>query len=124
MVDLEEGSTNVYADLGRADAEEMLIKAQLAIKITEIIKQRGLTQAAAAEILGIPQPKLSKMLRGQFRGISEDRMMRCLVALGHDVRIVVEPARKGRRGSLTVADAWPFKNRIAIVGKKAHHSGR
>jgi predicted XRE-type DNA-binding protein len=102
MIDFEEGSTNVYADLGRADADEMLVKAQLATKISDVIKHRRLTQAAAAEILGIPQPKLSKMLRGEFRGISEDRMMRCLVALGHDVRILVKPARKGR-GSLTVA---------------------
>ena len=105
MIDFEDGSTNVYADLGRVDAEEMLVKAQLAVKIAEVIKQRGLTQATAAGILGIPQPKLSKMLRGQFRGVSEDRMMRCLVALGHHVRIVVEPARKGRRGSLTVFGA-------------------
>ncbi|MGQ0587650.1 MAG: helix-turn-helix domain-containing protein [Gammaproteobacteria bacterium] len=102
MIDFEEGSTNVYADLGRADAEEMLVKAQLAAKISDIIARRRLTQAAAAQLLGMPQPKVSKMLRGQFRGISEDRMMRCLAALGHDVRIVVKPARKGRRGSLGV----------------------
>jgi predicted XRE-type DNA-binding protein len=96
------GANSVYVDLGRADAAEMLLKAELVTKINDIIKRRRLTQAAAAEILGIPQPKLSKMLRGEFRRISEDRMMRCLVALGHDVRILVKPARKGR-GSLTVA---------------------
>lgn len=105
MIDFEEGSTNVYADLGRADADEMLVKAQLAVKISEVVKLRHLTQAAVAEILGMPQPKVSGMLRGQFRGISEDRMMRCLAALGHDVQIVVKPARKGRIGSLTVAAA-------------------
>ena len=92
MIDFEEGSTNVYADLGRADADEMLVKAQLAVKIGDIIKRRCLTQAAAAEILGMPRPKVSGMLRGQFRGISEHRMMRCLAALGHDVQIVVKPA--------------------------------
>ena len=97
-------TTNVYADLGRADAAEMLIKAQLAAKISEIIARRHLTQAAAAQRLRMPQPKVSKMLRGQFRGISEDRTMRCLAALGHDVRIVVKPARKGR-GSLAVVAA-------------------
>lgn len=102
MIHIEEGSTNVYADLGRADANEMLVKARLAAKISRIVKRRRLTQAAVAEILGLPQPKVSVMLRGQFRGISEDRMMRCLAALGQDVRIVVKPARKGHAGTLSV----------------------
>ena len=73
MTQIEQGSANVYADLGIADAEEMLVKAQLATKIGEIIKRRKLTQIQAAELLGMPQPKLSNMLRGQFRGISETR---------------------------------------------------
>lgn len=93
MIDIEQGSTNVYADLGRHDADEMLIKAQLATKIAEIIKRRRLTQAKAAEIVGIPQPKLSGLLRGQFRGISEAKMLECLARLGRDVRIVVGPSR-------------------------------
>jgi hypothetical protein len=59
MIDIEVGSANVYADLGRSDAEEMLVKAQLASKIGDIIKRRKWTQARAAEVLGIPQPKLS-----------------------------------------------------------------
>ncbi len=84
----------MYADLGRADADEMLVKAQLASKIGDIIKRRKLTQAQAAEILGIPQPKLSGLLRGQFRGISEVKMMDCLARLGRDIRIVVGPARR------------------------------
>ena len=100
---IEQGSTNVYADLGRADADVMLVKAQLAVKIAGIVKRRRLTQAAVSEIVGLPQAKVSQMLRGQFRGISEDRMMRCLTALGQDVQIVVKPARKGRAGSLSVA---------------------
>jgi predicted XRE-type DNA-binding protein len=103
MIDFEEGSTNVYADLGYPDADEMLVKAQLVVKISAIIKRRRLTQASAAKILGMPQPKVSGMLRGHFHGISEDRLMRCLAALGQDVQIVVKPARKGRAGSLTVA---------------------
>ena len=91
---IEEGSTNIYADLGRPDAEEMLLKAQLASRIGEIIKRRRLTQAAAAEITRLPQPKLSGMLRGQFRGISEAKMLACLTRLGRNVRIVVGPARR------------------------------
>lgn len=59
MNHIEKGCTNVYADLGIENAEEMLVKAQLATKISEIIKRRKLTQVQAAELLGIPQPKLS-----------------------------------------------------------------
>ena len=94
MIEIETGSANVYADLGRADVDEMLVKAQLASKIGDIIKRRKLTQARAAKILNIPQPKLSGLLRGQFRGISEAKMMDCLARLGWDVRIVVGPARR------------------------------
>ena len=69
------GSGNVYADLGIPGADEMLVKAQLAMKIGEIIKGRGWTQQQAASVLDMTQPKLSKLLRGQFRGISEVKMM-------------------------------------------------
>jgi predicted XRE-type DNA-binding protein len=93
-MDIEEGSTNVYADLGRPDADEMLIKAQLAAKIGDTIKRRRLTQVEAAELIGMPQPKLSGLLRGQFRGISEAKMLNCLTRLGRDVKIVVGPARR------------------------------
>ena len=93
MVEIETGSDNVYADLGLADADEMLVKAQLATKIGEIIQARGWSQKEAAGVLGLTQPKLSKMLSGQFRGISETKMLDCLVRLGRDVQIVVGPAR-------------------------------
>jgi predicted XRE-type DNA-binding protein len=94
-IEFTEGSANVYADLGMSNAEEMLAKAQLVVKIAEIIKSRGWTQQQAAKVIGIPQPKLSKMLRGQFRGISEVKMLDGLVRLGRDVHIVVGPARAG-----------------------------
>ncbi len=103
MLPVHEGSTNVYADLGYADAEQMLIKAQLADKISTLMERQGLTQMQAAAKFGMPQPKVSAMLRGQFRGISEDKMMRCLAALGQHVQIVVRPARKGQPGTLSVA---------------------
>jgi predicted XRE-type DNA-binding protein len=89
MIEIERGSTNVYADLGLPDAEEMLIKAKLAAKIAEILAARGWTQQQAGQILGLPQPKLSKMLRGQFRGISEAKMLECLTRLGRDIQIVI-----------------------------------
>jgi len=103
MIEIEKGSTNVYADLGRADADAMLVKAQLASKIAGIMKRRRLTQVEAAGLFGMPQPKVSAMLNGRFRGISEERLMRCLLALGQNVQIVVKPARKGKAGSLSVA---------------------
>lgn len=93
---IEKGSNNVYADIGRPDAGEMLVKAHLAAKIGEIVKQRHLTQQQAAEILGMTQPKLSNLLRGQFRGISEARMLDCLNRLGRDVEIVVRKATRSK----------------------------
>ncbi|MBI3902482.1 MAG: XRE family transcriptional regulator [Nitrosomonadales bacterium] len=96
MSKIERGSTNVYADLGMADAEEMLVKAQLATKIGDIIKRRKLTQVQAAQLLGITQPKLSGLLRGQFRGVSETKMLECLTKLGRDIEIVVKSAPRSR----------------------------
>jgi len=81
----------VYEHLGFPDAEEMLVKAQLVSQIGEILRERGWSQQQAAKVLGLTQPKLSKMLRGQFRGISEMKMMDCLLRLGRAVKIVVGP---------------------------------
>jgi predicted XRE-type DNA-binding protein len=91
----EASSGNVFADLGLVDADEHLIKAGLVAKIGRIISQRKLTQAAAAKLMNIDQPKVSAMLAGQFRGYSVERLMRFLVALGHDVEIVVKPGKRG-----------------------------
>ena len=96
MRNIERGSTNVYADLGLDSADEMLVKAQLATKIGDIIKRRKLTQVQAAELLGISQPKLSGLLRGQFRGISESKMLECLTRLGRDIQIVVKAIPRSR----------------------------
>jgi predicted XRE-type DNA-binding protein len=96
MIRMTKGSDNVYADLGFPDAERMLVKSHLATAIATTIARRGLTQMAAAKIIAMPQPKLSGMLRGEFRGISEAKLLSCLNRLGHDVEIVVR-AREGRR---------------------------
>jgi predicted XRE-type DNA-binding protein len=90
----EPSTGNVFADLGVPDAGEHLIKAALVVRIDRIIRQRGLTQDAAAQLMGIDQPKVSAMLAGQFRGYSVERLMRFLVALGHDVEIVVKRRRR------------------------------
>lgn len=95
VLEQEPSSDNVFADLGVADVDEHLIKAGLVVKIERIIRLRHLTQAAAAELIGIDQPKVSAMLAGQFRGYSVERLMRFLVALGHDVEIVVKPRKRG-----------------------------
>jgi predicted XRE-type DNA-binding protein len=91
----EPSSGRVFADLGLAGAGEHLIKAGLGVEIDRTIRQRHLTQATAAELMGIDQPKVSAMLAGQFRGYSVERLMRFLVALGHDVEIVVKPRKRG-----------------------------
>ncbi len=103
MTQIEKGATNIYHDLGVPNAEEMQVKAVLAAKIGEIIKHCHLTQMQAAELLGITQPKLSGMLRGQFRGISESKMIDCLNRLGRDVEIVVrKPSRARKTGHTRV----------------------
>jgi predicted XRE-type DNA-binding protein len=75
----------------------MLVKAQLASKIAEIIKLRKLTQTQASSLLGMTQPKLSNLLRGRFRGISETKMLECMTLLGRDVQIVVKPVSRSRK---------------------------
>ena len=91
---IEEGSTNVYADLGYANAAEMQRKSQLAGEIARAIKARRLTQQDAAKLLGIDQSKISRITRGQFRGVSEAKLLELVTKLGHDVKIVVGPVRR------------------------------
>lgn len=94
---IEKSASNIYADIGFTNDQEMMVKAGLAEKIGEIIKNRRLTQMEAALILGMSQPKLSSMLRGQFHGISETKMLQCLNKLGRDIQIVVRKANRDQR---------------------------
>jgi predicted XRE-type DNA-binding protein len=96
---------SAYAELGFPDAAEMLVKAQLVMKIAKILRNRGWSQQHAAKIMGLTQPKLSKMLRGQFRGTSEAKLMDCLIRLGCDVKIVVGPERKTATSRVKVVAA-------------------
>jgi predicted XRE-type DNA-binding protein len=93
----EVGSGNVFADLGLPDAEESLAKAELASRIGDVIRQRRLTQAAAGELLGIDQPKVSRLQRGYLTNFSVERLMHFLTLLGRDVEIVVKPVPRTRR---------------------------
>ncbi|HEY8694259.1 MAG TPA: helix-turn-helix transcriptional regulator [Chloroflexota bacterium] len=88
---IEEGSGNVFADIGVPNPEEALTKAKLAIAIERIIEERHLTQAQAARLLGIDQPKVSALIRGHLEGFSVERLFRFLNALDRDVEIVIRP---------------------------------
>ena len=90
-IDYEKSSGNVFADIGLADAADHLVKAKLVLKIDALMQQRGLKQSETASLLGVRQPDISKMLHGDFRQFSVERLMRFLVALGQDVEIVVKP---------------------------------
>jgi len=100
---IERSSGNVFADLGNPDADTQLMKAELASQIDEIIRGRRLTQADAAKLLGVSQPDVSRLLRGNFRDYSVDRLLRLLVELGRDVEIVIRKPRSHRPGRLRVA---------------------
>ena len=90
-------SGNVFADLGFAEPEDELTKAQLASHIRQIIRRRHLTQVAAAALMGIDQPKVSALLNGRLANFSSERLMRLLTALGQDVEIVVKAKPRTRQ---------------------------
>jgi predicted XRE-type DNA-binding protein len=96
-IPVEESSGNVFADLGYPNAEEALAKARLAQRIAEIIEEKRLTQVGAAKLLGIDQPKVSKLRRGQLREFSTERLFRFLTALDQDVEIVIKRKPRSRR---------------------------
>lgn len=100
--DHEVGSGNVFADLGFADADDRLARSKLAQSIAQVIAARKLTQTAAARLLGIDQPKVSRLLAGKLAGFSTEQLMRFLTTLGHDVAIVVRERKGGERGRLRV----------------------
>lgn len=97
--DYIESCGNVFADLGLPDADEMLAKADLAIKIADILRKRRLTQVQAAVILGVDQPKVSALVRGRLAGFSIERLLRFLLLLGADVSITIKPRQRFRARS-------------------------
>ena len=100
----EIGSRNVFQDIAVPNPDEHLVKAQLVFKIDAVRKERRLKQVEVADLLGIRQPDVSKMLRGEFRQFSVERLLRFLVALNHDVEIVVKPHRgRGNAPALHVS---------------------
>ncbi len=103
-VGVEEGSGNVFADIGLPHAEQELLKARLTLQIYKLIKARDLTQAKAGEILGIKQPHVSALMRNRAGTFSVERLMEFLTALGQDVEITVRPTRK-EHGKVSVVVA-------------------
>lgn len=103
-VEVHRGSGNVFVDLGLADAEKLKIKTGLVIEIRKAMHGLGLTQQAAARRMGITQPKVSDMMRGDFSNLSERKLMDCLIRLGYDIEIKVKPASEAI-GHLMLATA-------------------
>ena len=104
---VERGIGNVFADLGFPDADAHLVKAELVSRIDDIVRDRGITQTEAARLLGLSQPDVSRLLRGDFREYSLERLFRLLTALGRDIDIVVRQPRLAAGGRLRIAAAEP-----------------
>jgi predicted XRE-type DNA-binding protein len=101
-VKVEVGSGNIFADLGLPDADTHFLKAQIVSEIYRLTNERKLTQAKAGKLMGITQPEVSRMFKGQFREYSVDRLMGFLTGFDRDVEIVVRPHRKdGQPGRIT-----------------------
>jgi predicted XRE-type DNA-binding protein len=114
-IEYTESSGNVFADLGIPNPEEAMAKAKIAMKIHDTIKKKRLTQAKAAKLLKISQPKISLLLRGYLTDSSLERLLRFLNDLGQNVYISISPASRGH-GSTWVGDS-PSKASIAALGK-------
>ena len=93
-IEVVRGSDNVFADLGLPDAEKLKIKSGLVIEIRKAVRNLELTQQEAAKRMGLTQPKVSDMMRGDFSNLSERKLMDCLTRLGYDIEIKIKPAKK------------------------------
>lgn len=93
---------NVFVDLGVPNPEQEMVRAQLTLQIHRIIRDRGLTQTEAAELLGVKQPQVSLLMRNRAGAFSIGRLLDFLTALGQDVQITVKPTRK-HHGAVSVA---------------------
>jgi predicted XRE-type DNA-binding protein len=104
---VEFSSGNLWADIGRPDADEALARAELMSRVTSIIRQRRLTQARAAEILGTNQPTISDLIRGKMSKFSLERLIAFLNALDQDVEIRVRrlPPDSNRAARVVVTPA-------------------
>lgn len=104
-VNVTPSSGNVFADLGLPEAEDRLLKAQLALKIQQLIEQKGMTQAEIAPILGLDQPKVSNLIRGRLAGFSVERLFSILNRLGHNVEVRISEEEHGPEDTYTMVVA-------------------
>lgn len=102
---VHESVGNVFVDLGLPYAREDMLKVEIAGAISATIRKRGLTQAAAGEIIGVDQAKVSALLRGRLIGFSLDRLLVFLVKLGRDVDITISRPHRNREGAMRVKSA-------------------
>jgi predicted XRE-type DNA-binding protein len=116
-IEVFEGSGNVFADLGYPNPEEALTKARIAYHISTLIKERRLTQVKAAALLGIDQPKISRIAKGQVREFSTERLLRFAADLGDDIEIVLTSTGGTRKKN--VFRLQLFKRRVKLQGTKA-----
>jgi predicted XRE-type DNA-binding protein len=101
-LEVEISSGNVFADLDLRDAEKLKIKSGLVIQIIKAVRRLGLSQEEAGRRMGLPQPKVSALFRGDFANVSERKLMNCLNRLGYDIEIKIKPAAK-RVGQVKLA---------------------
>jgi predicted XRE-type DNA-binding protein len=101
-IPVQDSSGNVFADLGIENADEYLAKSELSAQILRIVERRRLTQAAAGELLGVTQPKVSALLNGRLDGFSTDRLFRFLTKLGCDIQIKVSKPHARKPGHVEV----------------------
>jgi predicted XRE-type DNA-binding protein len=100
------GSGNIFADLGLPNAEEHQLKAALVVQLKRLMAEREITQTEAAKMVEMKQPDLSKVLRGHFKLVSVEKLMRMLTAFDQDVEITIKPRRKrGEAGRITFVSA-------------------
>jgi len=125
--DFELGSGNVFADLGFPNPEEELTKAKLVSQINNLIKEKGLTQAVAAKILGTEQSKISNLKRGNWEGFSIERLFRFLNSLGQDIDIEISPSAPEKAGEVNVklvkyqpTNKKEIEKRPALMAKKSN----
>lgn len=104
-VKIKRGSGNVFADLGHPDADTHFLKAGLVSSIDDIIRGRNINQSQAAKLLGLSQPDVSRLLRGNFRDFSVDRLFKLLMALDRDVDIIIRKSKKHSPARITIEAA-------------------
>lgn len=103
---IEMGAGNLFADLGYADADTHLFKVQLVVHLKDVMTGRSMTQTAAAKVTGVSQPDMSRILKGHFRDISVERLMRMLTRLGCEVDVIVRPQwSKGQVSAIRFIEA-------------------